>query len=84
MNEYLRKECKLLKAIQGISYKEIAEYLEIKQDSFYCWIKGYYDLGKDKNFWEKHKTVSFDTLNGYFKHNNVAIANMTTLKRAPE
>lgn len=29
MNDYLRKECKLLKAIQGISYKEIAEYLEI-------------------------------------------------------
>lgn len=48
MNEYLRKECKLLKAIQGISYKEIAEYLEITQDSFYCWIKGYYDLGNKK------------------------------------
>lgn len=48
MNGYLRKECKLLKAIQGISYKEIAEYLEITQDSFYCWIKGYYDLGNNK------------------------------------
>lgn len=48
MNDYLRKECKLLKAIQGISYKEIAEYLEITQDSFYCWIKGYYDLGNRK------------------------------------
>jgi len=30
MNEFLRKECKLLKAMQGISYKEIAEYLELK------------------------------------------------------
>lgn len=48
MNEFLRKECKLLKAMQGISYKEIAEYLELKQDSFYCWIKGYYDLGENK------------------------------------
>lgn len=48
MNDYLRKECKLLKAIQGISYKEIAEYLKITQDSFYCWIKGYYDLGNKK------------------------------------
>jgi len=48
MNEHLRKECKLVKAIQGISYKEIAEYLEITQDSFYCWIKGYYDLGEKK------------------------------------
>lgn len=48
MNEFLRKECKLLKAIQGITYKELAEYLEIKQDSFYCWLKGYYDLGDEK------------------------------------
>lgn len=30
MNEFLRKECKLLKAMQGISYKEISEYLELK------------------------------------------------------
>ena len=48
MNDILRKECKLLKAIQGVSYKEIAEYLEIKQDSFYCWLKGYYNLGDKK------------------------------------
>lgn len=48
MNEFLRKECKLLKAMQGISYKEVAEYLELKQDSFYCWLKGYYDLGENK------------------------------------
>ena len=48
MNEHLRKECKLLKAIKGVIYKEIAEYLEITQDSFYCWVKGYYDLGNSK------------------------------------
>lgn len=48
MNENLRKEVKLLKALQNISYKEIAEYLEIKQDSFYCWLKGYYDLSYKK------------------------------------
>ena len=30
MNENLRKEVKLLKALQGITYKELAEYLEIK------------------------------------------------------
>jgi transposase len=48
MNKKLREEVKLLKALQGISYKEIAEYLEITQDSFYCWIKGYYDLGNKK------------------------------------
>lgn len=45
MNEELRKRCKLAKAMQGISYKELAEYLEIKQDSFYCWLKGYYNFG---------------------------------------
>lgn len=48
MNEKLRKEVKLLKALQGISYKEIADYLEIRQDSFYNWLKGYYDLGEER------------------------------------
>ena len=48
MNEKLRKEVKLLKALQGISYKEIAEFLEIRQDSFYNWLKGYYELGEEK------------------------------------
>ena len=48
MNEELRERVKLLKALQNISYKEMAEYLEIKQDSFYCWLKGYYDLGSKK------------------------------------
>ena len=48
MNEKLRKECKLLKAMQDISYKEIAEYLEIKDSSFYSWLNGYYDLGREK------------------------------------
>ena len=44
MNEILRKEVKLLKALQGVSYKEIAEeYLGIRQDSFYSWLKGYYN-----------------------------------------
>ena len=48
MNDKLRTEVKLLKALQGISYKEVAEYLEIKENSLYCWLKGYYDLGKKK------------------------------------
>ena len=47
MNEILRKEVKLLKALQGVSYKEIAEeYLGIIKDSFYSWLKGYYNLGE--------------------------------------
>lgn len=44
----LRKEVKLLKALQGITYKEIAELLEIKQDSLYCWLKMYYDFSFEK------------------------------------
>ena len=48
MNEHLRKECKMLKALQNVSYKEMAEYLEITQDSFYCWLKGYYNLSEEK------------------------------------
>ncbi len=48
MNDDLRKQCKLLKALDGVSYKEIATYLEIKQSSFYCWLKGYYDLSRQK------------------------------------
>lgn len=48
MNDFLRKECKLLKAMQGITYKEIADFIEIKQDSFYAWLHGHYQLGQEK------------------------------------
>lgn len=48
MNEELRKDVKLLKALQGVSYKEVAEYLEIRQDSFYNWLKGYYEFSEER------------------------------------
>lgn len=48
MNDKLRKDVKLLKALQGISYKEMAELLEIRQDSFYNWLKGYYEFGEER------------------------------------
>ena len=48
MNEYLRKECKLLKALQGISYTEIAGYLELSTSSFYNWLCNAYDFGEEK------------------------------------
>ena len=48
MNKNLRKEVKLLKALQGISYKEVAEFLEIRQDSFYNWLKGYYEFSEER------------------------------------
>ena len=48
LNENLRKEVKLLKALQGISYKDVAEFLEIRQDSFYNWLKGYYEFSEER------------------------------------
>ena len=48
MNEKLREQVKLLKALQGITYKEIAGYLEIKQDSLYSWLKGRYDFSPER------------------------------------
>ena len=45
-NEILRKQVKELKIYQNISYQEIAEYLEIKRNSFYNWLKGYYNLSE--------------------------------------
>ena len=48
MDDFLRNECKYLKCYQGITYKEIATYLEIRQDSFYSWLKGYYNFSTDR------------------------------------
>lgn len=48
LNDILRKDVKLLKALQGVSYKEVAEYLEIRQDSFYNWLKGYYEFSEER------------------------------------
>ena len=47
MNEALRKKVKELKVYQDISYKEVAEYLEIQRNSFYNWLKGYYNLNEE-------------------------------------
>lgn len=44
----LRKQVKLLKALQNISYKELAAYLEIKESSFYSWLNNYYELSYEK------------------------------------
>ena len=44
----LRKELKLLKALQGISYTEIAEYLEIRRTSLYTYLNGQYELSAEK------------------------------------
>ena len=48
MQEKLRNKVKLLKAFQNVSYTSIAEDLEIHRNSFYNWLKGYYNLSAEK------------------------------------
>lgn len=48
MQEKLRQQVKLLKALQNVSYSELAEYLEIHRNSFYNWLNGYYNLSQEK------------------------------------
>ena len=48
MQNYLRNKVKVLKALQNITYTEIAEDLEINRNSFYNWLKGYYNLSLEK------------------------------------
>lgn len=48
MQEKLREQVKLLKALQGVSYAELSEYLEIHRNSFYNWLNGYYNLSQEK------------------------------------
>lgn len=48
MNDELRKQVKLLKAFYGITYKELASYLDIKTNSLYNWLRCQYDLSVEK------------------------------------
>lgn len=48
MQDNLRKQVKILKALQKVPFYEIAEYLEIKKSSFYSWLYGNYDLSQEK------------------------------------
>lgn len=50
MQEILRKQVKVIKALYGedFTYKDIAEMLEININSFYNWLNNYYDLGREK------------------------------------
>lgn len=48
MNDYLRNECKMLKVLQGVSYKELAELIEVRQDTFYSWLKGYFNFSPSR------------------------------------
>ena len=43
-DETLRENVKKLKVYQDIPYKELAELLQIKTNSFYNWLKGQYSF----------------------------------------
>lgn len=47
-NDKLRKKVKTIKAFQDVSYKELAGYMEMNRNAFYNWLKGYYNLGNEK------------------------------------
>lgn len=47
-DEALRKFTREIKINQNISYSEIASLLEIKRNSFYNWLKGYYSLSEER------------------------------------
>ena len=55
----LRKRVKLLKALQKVSYKELAEYIEMSPKSFYNWINGQYEFGDER---KKRLKFIIDTL----------------------
>lgn len=42
----MRKRAKILKATQNVSYKELAEYLEISRSSMYNWLHCQFDLSE--------------------------------------
>lgn len=48
MQENLRKQVKIIKALQNITYTEIAADLEISRSAFYNWLNGQYSLSKEK------------------------------------
>lgn len=48
LNNQLRNDVKLLKAFQGITYRDFAEYLDINQGSLYLWLRGNFNLSYEK------------------------------------
>ena len=46
--ETLRKKVRMLKAMQNVSYKELASYIDIKESSMYNWLRQQYSLSAEK------------------------------------
>lgn len=47
-DDILRHQVKLLKALQGVSYKQIAEEIGIKPDSLCSWLRCNYSFSDDR------------------------------------
>lgn len=47
-NRTARKEVKLLKALNDVTYQEFSEMIGLSNGSIYCWLNGQFDLGTDK------------------------------------
>lgn len=47
-NEQLRKETRLLKALNEVSYAEMAEMIGISRSSFSNWLNKNYDFGEER------------------------------------
>lgn len=62
MQENLRDQVKIVKALYNdiYTYKDLADYLNININSFYNWLNGYYNLGKEKE--EKLQVLINDIL----------------------
>lgn len=46
--EDLRQRVKLIKALQGITYKELAEYIELPPRSFYNWLDKQFEFSEER------------------------------------
>ncbi len=57
-DDFLRRSVKEIKCYQGITYKEIAELLEISYGSFINYLHGQYELGEEKA--ERLKEIIYD------------------------
>ena len=48
MNDELRREVRLMKALHGIPYKKFAEAMGIAQANFSNWLCGKYNFGEER------------------------------------
>lgn len=47
-DDALRKDVRKLKAINQVSYKELADYISISTSSMYSWLAGHFDFSAER------------------------------------